>query len=108
LEGTASFFGGFVLGWFFVFGFGFCLGYGWIRLLEAGQVFLGCDLPLLCWVFDMPLTGGVEFRAVLQKGNRVQVPKLVRWEFKMEPGQVLKIEVARAGSYGGGEHFLVE
>jgi hypothetical protein len=45
---------------------------------------------------------------VLQKGNRVQVPKLVRWEFKMEPGQVLKIEVARAGSYGGGEHFLVE
>jgi bifunctional DNA-binding transcriptional regulator/antitoxin component of YhaV-PrlF toxin-antitoxin module len=54
----------------------------------------------------MPLNRAVEFRAVLQKGNRVQVPKLVRWEFKMESGQVLKIRVGRASSYGGGEPFF--
>jgi len=54
----------------------------------------------------MPLTSAVEFRAVLQKGNRVQVPKLVRWEFKMESSQVLKIKVGRASSYSEGERFL--
>lgn len=54
----------------------------------------------------MPLTRSVEFRAVLQKGNRFQVPKLVRWEFKMEPGQVLEIRVGRANVYGHTECFF--
>ncbi len=51
-------------------------------------------------MFDVPLTKAVEFRAVLQKGNRVQVPKLVRWEFKMETSQVLKVNVGAEGGYG--------
>jgi hypothetical protein len=50
-------------------------------------------------VFGLPLTRVVEFRAVLQKGNRVQVPRLVRWEFKLEIGQVLRIVVSRLGAY---------
>ena len=31
----------------------------------------------------MPLTERVKFKTVLQKGNRVQLPKLVRWEYKL-------------------------
>jgi hypothetical protein len=42
---------------------------------------------------NMPLTQKVTFKTVLQKGNRVQVPKLVRWQFKMETDQVLKIGI---------------
>jgi len=30
---------------------------------------------------------------MLQRGNRVQVPKLVRWHFKMEINQILKVSV---------------
>ena len=41
----------------------------------------------------MPLTERVDFKAVLQKGNRVQLPKLVRWRFKLETSQVLKVTV---------------
>ena len=41
----------------------------------------------------MPLTQKVSFKTMLQKGNRVQVPKLVRWQFKMDTEQVLKVSV---------------
>ena len=41
----------------------------------------------------MPLTQKVTFKTMLQSGNRVQVPKLVRWQFKMETDQVLKVGV---------------
>ena len=41
----------------------------------------------------MPLTEQVEFQTALQRGNRVQVPKLVRWKFKLESNQVLKVAV---------------
>lgn len=41
----------------------------------------------------MPLTEAVEFKTRLQKGNRVQVPRLVRWRFKLEPSEVLRITV---------------
>jgi bifunctional DNA-binding transcriptional regulator/antitoxin component of YhaV-PrlF toxin-antitoxin module len=39
------------------------------------------------------LTEQVEFQTALQRGNRVQVPKLVRWKFKLESDQVLKVSV---------------
>ena len=41
----------------------------------------------------MPLTQKVSFKTMLQKGNRVQVPKLVRWQLKMDTEQVLKVSV---------------
>jgi hypothetical protein len=53
----------------------------------------------------LPLKRTVSFRAVLQKGKRFQVPKIVRWEFKLESGQVLKVTVDVVGSYGQGERF---
>lgn len=49
----------------------------------------------------MPLTKAVSFKAVLQKGNRVQVPKVVRWQFKMDPEQVLKVTVNALNVFSG-------
>jgi hypothetical protein len=57
-------------------------------------------------VFGVPLTRAVEFKAVLQRGNRVQVPKLVRWEFKLESSQVLKVRVGPVGAHGQKEQFF--
>jgi bifunctional DNA-binding transcriptional regulator/antitoxin component of YhaV-PrlF toxin-antitoxin module len=48
----------------------------------------------------MPLARSVSFKAMLQKGNRVQVPKLVRWKHKLEPSQVLEVAVATNSVYG--------
>ena len=53
----------------------------------------------------MPLTERVDFKAVLQKGNRVQLPKLVRWRFKLETSQVLKVTVTAVNVFGGWETF---
>jgi len=44
----------------------------------------------------LPLTRQVSFKAALQRGNRIQVPKLIRWQFKLEPQQVLKVNVQTA------------
>jgi bifunctional DNA-binding transcriptional regulator/antitoxin component of YhaV-PrlF toxin-antitoxin module len=54
---------------------------------------------------DLPLTERVEFKAALQKGNRVQVPKLVRWRFKLESDQVLKVSVTALNLFSGWETF---
>ena len=43
----------------------------------------------------MPLTQKVTFKTLLQKGNRVQVPKLIRWQFKIEADQTLKVGIRR-------------
>ena len=53
----------------------------------------------------MPLTERVDFKAVLQKGNRVQVPKLLRWRFKLEASQALKATVTAANVFSGWETF---
>jgi len=53
----------------------------------------------------VPLTERVEFKAVLQKGNRVQLPKLVRWRFKLETSQILKVTVTAVNVFGGWETF---
>ncbi len=53
----------------------------------------------------MPLTECVEFKTVLQRGNRLQVPKLVRWKYKLESTQTLKVSVWARGVIGGWETF---
>jgi len=53
----------------------------------------------------VPLTERVEFKAALQKGNRVQLPKLVRWRFKLETDQTLKVSVTAVNVFGGWETF---
>ena len=44
-------------------------------------------------VNKVPLTQKVSFKTMLQKGNRVQVPRVVRWQFKMDTEQILKVTV---------------
>jgi bifunctional DNA-binding transcriptional regulator/antitoxin component of YhaV-PrlF toxin-antitoxin module len=60
------------------------------------------------WVFggvNVPLTELVKFKAVLQKGNRIQLPKVVRWRFKLESDQVLKVTLTAMNSFGAWETF---
>jgi len=54
----------------------------------------------------LPLTESVSFKAKLQKGNRIQIPRLVRWQYKLEPTQVLKVKVYLVGAIGAREEFL--
>ena len=51
----------------------------------------------------MPLTGRVTFKRPLEGCNKVQVPKIIRWQFKLEPDQVLRVEI---GGLGGGHEFF--
>lgn len=53
----------------------------------------------------LPLTDAVSFKSALQKGNRIQVPKLIRWQFKLETTQVLKVSINVAGAMGNPESF---
>ena len=43
----------------------------------------------------MPLTEKVNFKTRLQRGNRIQVPKFVRWRYKLETDQILKVSIMR-------------
>jgi hypothetical protein len=41
----------------------------------------------------------VSFKAVLQRENRIQIPRLFRWQYKMEANQVLRVKVRVADSF---------
>lgn len=56
----------------------------------------------------MPLTEAITFKTRLQKGNRVQVPKLIRWSFKMETEQVLKVGVTAVNLWTGWQFFYAK
>ena len=49
---------------------------------------------------QLPLTEKVKFEAKLQRGNRVQVPKMVRWRFKLESYQILEVTLSPMGVWG--------
>ena len=51
------------------------------------------------------LTEKVSFSAVLQRGNRVQIPKLVRWRFKMDSSQILKMTALATNVWSGPQFF---
>ena len=53
----------------------------------------------------MPLTKKVTFQGTLENCNKVQVPKLIRWQFKMENEQVLKVGI-NALDLGRGWQFF--
>jgi len=46
----------------------------------------------------MPLTEIASFKAKLENRNRIQIPNLLRWRYKMEPGELLKANVRVFGS----------
>ena len=53
----------------------------------------------------LPLTQRVSFKTMLQKQNRLQVPKLIRWEYKLDPSEVLVVTVTIVGLLGVRESF---
>lgn len=53
----------------------------------------------------VPLSKKVIFHGVLERGNRVQIPKPIRWQFKLEPNQILKVGV-NALDLGRGWQFF--
>ena len=53
----------------------------------------------------LALTKRVEFKTALQRGNLIQVPKLLRWKFKMENSQVLQVAVHIEGQWSSQENF---
>jgi hypothetical protein len=56
----------------------------------------------------LPLIKKVEFKALLQKENRFRVPKLVRWRYKLEVNEVLKVTVIVPSLWGRRESFLAK
>jgi hypothetical protein len=54
----------------------------------------------------MPLTEKVTFTATLQSVKTVQIPKLIRWRFKMESDQALKVGVNFLGLRKGWQFFM--
>lgn len=53
----------------------------------------------------MPLTERVEFKTALQRGDRIQIPKLIRWKYKLESNQTLKVAVWATGTLGSWETY---
>ncbi len=56
----------------------------------------------------LPLTNSVTFKTRLQKQNRFTVPKLLRWKYKMEPTEVLKVTVHVIGSMCVSESYVTK
>lgn len=56
----------------------------------------------------MPLTEKVTFTTQLQMYNTVQIPKLIRWRFKMENNQALKIGVNFLELHKGWQFFYAK
>ncbi len=53
----------------------------------------------------VPLAELVKFKVVLQRGDRFQLPRVVRWRFKLECDQVLKVTLMVVGGFGVWESF---
>ena len=47
----------------------------------------------------MPLTGAVSFKAVVQKNRRIHIPVVIRWRFKLEPGETFKVHLKLGHRY---------
>jgi bifunctional DNA-binding transcriptional regulator/antitoxin component of YhaV-PrlF toxin-antitoxin module len=54
----------------------------------------------------LPLTKRVSFKTILQKNNRVQIPRLVRTQYKLEPFEVLKVTASVTGLVVFSESFF--
>ena len=48
----------------------------------------------------------MEFKTPLERSNKVQVPKTIRWQFKLEPDQVFHVTMSRLE--GGWESFYAK
>jgi bifunctional DNA-binding transcriptional regulator/antitoxin component of YhaV-PrlF toxin-antitoxin module len=57
----------------------------------------------------MPLTPQETFKTKLQRHNRLAIPTLLRWRYKMQPGELLKVSLKPLNQEGyGEEEFLAK
>jgi DNA-binding transcriptional regulator/RsmH inhibitor MraZ len=56
----------------------------------------------------MSLNAKVSFEAVLEVGNRLQIPKLIQQHFKIEQTQILKVRASPKRLWGAFECFYVK
>ncbi|MGA3112105.1 MAG: hypothetical protein ABSE15_08765, partial [Candidatus Bathyarchaeia archaeon] len=56
----------------------------------------------------MPLTERINFKTKLQKGNRIQVPQLIRWQFKAETNQLLNVGINDLETQSGWQFFYTK
>ena len=56
----------------------------------------------------MPLTQKVKFTTKLQRGNRLQVSRYVRWRYKLEREQYLSVWVNFSSVWRGNPKFLCQ
>ena len=56
----------------------------------------------------MPIIEKIAFKNVLEKGSRIQVPKLIRWEFKVETNQLLNVGVNDINTQIGWQFFFAK
>jgi hypothetical protein len=54
----------------------------------------------------MPLTHRITFKTTVKKQNRIAIPKILRWQYKLESSEVLKVTVSVEGTMGVRESFL--
>ena len=57
---------------------------------------------------ELPLTQTVSFKTKLQAQNRLQVPKLVRQQYKLETSEILKVTLNIVGVFGVRESFMAK
>lgn len=53
----------------------------------------------------MPVSETTWLHAKLLSENRIQIPVLVRWKFKLEPGEILKVKVSPIKSHASETFF---
>jgi hypothetical protein len=56
----------------------------------------------------MTLTRKITFRGMLQIGDRVQIPNAIRWEFKLESDQLLKIGFSVPNNFRGWQFYFAK
>ena len=56
----------------------------------------------------MPLTEKITFKTQLQKGDKVQVPELIRCQFKMETNEILNVGVNDLNLQSGWQYFYAK
>ena len=56
----------------------------------------------------MPLTEKVAYTTTLQHQNKVQIPKLIRWRFKIDTDQPLKVGVNFLDMHMGLQFFYTK
>jgi cupin superfamily acireductone dioxygenase involved in methionine salvage len=56
----------------------------------------------------MPLTEKITFTTTLERSDKVQIPKLIRWRFKIENDQALKVAVNFLETHKGWQFFYTK